>query len=302
MVCFATTSLRAFAAPTTLGGTGRHFQTAFAPSSAFPKYSLHFQLQPRARIGSCLHGKSSTLVVRASWGADVEFNSARILETSKAADNLHRLLIDIGPTAAASYTTPGQFLQAKVNDSKPGFFAIASPPDTNNAGVVELLVKDQGGTAELLCRSAAGDEIQVSVPMGKGFRLNAIPPETHPNVYLFATGSGISPIKAVIESGALNAPKRESCVLYFGVRSMAAMPYADELHAWATECGVKVVPVFSEEGKGYVQDAFVRDGGVPAGAGASVAALLCGQKGMAEAVTATLTESGVAKESILTNF
>ena len=51
---------------------------------------------------------------------------------------------------------------------------------------------------------------------------------------------------------------------------------------------------------GYVQDALLADG-VPSPANS--AALLCGMKPMAEAVTAALTEAGVPAEGrILTNF
>ena len=166
----------------------------------------------------------------------------------------------------------------QVGDSKPGFFAIASGPDEarNNAGSVELLIKDQpGSTAEMLCKAKAGgyplhiqgrpgpgpaisgswccwavswagaaalpqlrlrrapscrqgrprccaapphwaplrrsnpsphslpllslspsgDEVLVSAPMGKGFPVDRVPPASHPTLLLFATGSGISPIK-----------------------------------------------------------------------------------------------------------
>ena len=45
----------------------------------------------------------------------------------------------------------------QVGDSKPGFYAIASPPDPNNAGLVELLIKSvPGTTAEILAGSSAG--------------------------------------------------------------------------------------------------------------------------------------------------
>lgn len=155
----------------------------------------------------------------------------------------------------------------QVGESKPGFFAIASAPDPNNAGVVELLIKEQpGSTAELLCQAKAGgwgragrwvgwqrpvlqdfgwvrwrqgvspgcvhctaavslaqnacpelgrgytwampfmsfspkstglagDEVLVSPVMGKGFPVDRVPPATHPTLLLFATGSGVSPIK-----------------------------------------------------------------------------------------------------------
>lgn len=98
-------------------------------------------------------------IVRASWGADVTFGDAQILETGKIADNLHRILVDIGAAGAAGYTKPGQFIQAKLDDAKPGFFAIASPPDANNAGVVELLIKSSGGAAELLCAAKEGEQL-----------------------------------------------------------------------------------------------------------------------------------------------
>ncbi len=44
--------------------------------------------------------------------------------------------------------------QVRVGESKPGFFAIASPPDPNNQGVVELLVKPVPDTASQLIADA----------------------------------------------------------------------------------------------------------------------------------------------------
>jgi hypothetical protein len=74
----------------------------------------------------------------------VQFSSARVLETEPAAEQLQRLLVDVGEDVAAGYRVPGQFVQAKAGEEgKAGFFAIASPPDTNNAGVIELLIKAQ---------------------------------------------------------------------------------------------------------------------------------------------------------------
>lgn len=244
---------------------------------------------------------SLATLLRAQWGAEVAFTDAQILETGKAADNLHRLIIDLGPAAAAAYTTPGQFVQAKTAaDGKAGFFALASAPDPNNAGVVELLIKPAGEAAEALCAAPAGAAVLASAPMGKGFRVEAIPPADFGRVYLFATGSGISPIKALIESGRLDARARAGeVVLYYGARTSEAMAYADRLAAWEADHGVRVVPVYSQSGGGYVQDAFAAAGG--GGDGAGVAAVLCGQKGMVEAVKEALG-AGVAPEAILLNF
>lgn len=55
-------------------------------------------------------------------------------------------------------------------DAKPGFFAIASPPDVNNQGVLELLVKKvPGGAAEALCGLQAGSQLLVSPVQVRGF-------------------------------------------------------------------------------------------------------------------------------------
>jgi hypothetical protein len=51
-------------------------------------------------------------------------------------------------------------------EGKPGFFAIASPPDVNNQGVLELLVKRQpGSAADAICDLAEGSELKVSPVM-----------------------------------------------------------------------------------------------------------------------------------------
>ncbi|GAB4823535.1 hypothetical protein N2152v2_010581 [Parachlorella kessleri] len=221
--------------------------------------------------------------VRAAWGADVQFTPAKVLERQQAATLLHTVQIDLGPLAEG-YTQPGQFVQVKVGDSKPGFFAIASPPDPNNAGVVELLIKDQpGSTAELLCKAQPGDEVLVSPVMGKGFPVSRVPPGSHPTLLLFATGSGVSPIRALLESEeALQAAQRSEVRLYYGARTPEAMAYRERVAEWEA-AGVKVVPVYSEKGEGYVQDVFSKENGIEDWSG--VAAVLCGHKGMCEAIT-----------------
>jgi ferredoxin-NADP reductase len=55
-------------------------------------------------------------------------------------------------------------------------------------------------------------------------------------------GSGISPIKALIESGDLEADKRSDVRLYYGTRDAAHTAYADRIPAWE-KAGVKVIQV-----------------------------------------------------------
>lgn len=70
---------------------------------------------------------------------------------------LHKLKLSIGKLADG-YKKAGQFVQVKIGDSKPGFFAIASPPDSNSDGLIEVLIKDggEGSTANLLCNISTG--------------------------------------------------------------------------------------------------------------------------------------------------
>ena len=87
--------------------------------------------------------------------------------------------------------------------------------------------------------------------------------------------------------------------LYYGARSAAHVAFAERLEAWE-RAGVTVTRVFSGDGGKYVQDVFGAAGGKLDGA--HTAAVLVGQKGMAEALTAALTAAGVPRERILSNF
>ena len=142
-----------------------------------------------------------------------------------------------------------------------------------------------------------GDTIWISQPMGQGFRLESVPPADDPSILLFATGSGISPIRALIESGALRG--RRSVRLYYGARTPEHMAFAGSIAAWGARHGVSVVPVFSSQGAGYVQHVFARDEDAAAGA-AGTAAVLCGRREMTQEVTEILKGRGV--DAILLNY
>ncbi|KAK8299833.1 hypothetical protein V6Z12_D05G347600 [Gossypium hirsutum] len=207
-----------------------------------------------------------------------------------AAESLFHISIDVSssPDLAASHTLPGQYLQLRLPDvEKPSFLAIASPPSlAASSGAFEFLVKSvAGSTAELLCGLKKGDVVELSQAMGNGFNIDKIdPPEDYPTVLIFATGSGISPIRSLIESG-FGADKRSDVRLYYGARNLRRMAYQDRFKEWESS-GVKVVPVLSQPDdswtgeSGYVQAAFSRAKQIhsPKGTGA----VLCGQRQMTE--------------------
>ncbi|KAG5531553.1 hypothetical protein RHGRI_026231 [Rhododendron griersonianum] len=229
-----------------------------------------------------------------------------------AADYLFHVTIDVSdtPDVAASHTHAGQYLQLRLPDAenaKPSFLAVASPPSFSAArGEFEFLVKSvAGSTAELLCGLRRGDVVEVTQVMGRGFDVERIsPPEEYSTVLIFATGSGISPIRSLIESG-FSANKRPDVRLYYGARNLQRMAYQDRFKEWESS-GVKIVPVLSQPDdnwtgeRGYVQAAFARAKEIlsPQATGA----VLCGQKQMSEEVVSLLVAEGVSSEKILKNF
>ncbi|XP_058088344.1 fruit protein pKIWI502-like isoform X2 [Magnolia sinica] len=209
---------------------------------------------------------------------------------SPAAESLFHVSIDVSdsPDLAASHSRPGQYLQLRVPDAaKPAFLAIASPPSlAASKGEFEFLVKTvAGSTAELLCGLQKGDVVELSPVMGKGFDVDAISqPELFQTVLIFATGSGISPIRSLIETG-FNADKRSDVRLYYGARNLQRMAYQDRFKDWESS-GVRIVPVLSQPDdrwkgeSGYVQVAFARAKQISNPL--STGAVLCGHKQMTE--------------------
>ncbi|KAL6351079.1 hypothetical protein AAG906_031665 [Vitis piasezkii] len=227
-----------------------------------------------------------------------------------AADSLFHVTIDVSdsPDILSSHSSAGQYLQLRLPDfAKPSFLAIASPPSLAAArGEFEFLVKSvPGSTAELLCGLKKGDVVELTPAMGRGFDIDRIsPPEDYHTVLIFATGSGISPIRSLIESG-FSADKRSDVRLYYGARNLQRMAYQDRFKDWEST-GVKIVPVLSQPDNswtgetGYVQAAFARAKKIYSPQ--STGAVLCGQGQMTEEVTSILVTDGVSSEKILKNF
>lgn len=240
------------------------------------------------------------------WGDDIEFKSAKVISNDAAATGMRSITVEASNDIIGPYTVPGQFVQIKETDeSKAGFYAIASAPGAT-PGVCEFLVKESEGNDwspgnQWLCSAEVGAELIMSPAMGGGFKVDEKLGDVN-DVLLFAAGSGISPIRAAIESGKLDG---KDVKLYYGARSPALMAYTEKFPDWEA-AGVTVVPVLSQaddawEGRtGYVQAALAEDG--VAGDAAATGALMCGMKEMAEDVKAALSEAGVDEDKVLTNF
>lgn len=281
----------------------QHQQVQHAPA---------FILQ-KENVATISHHRQNHHVLFMGWGPDPIWSTATVKSNVEAckSGSCVTVVLDIPPETAEEYKVPGQYVQMRLNeDTKPLFLAIASPPDAENAQF-EFLIKKTDGN-EWITSAKPNTKVEISQVLGGGFPMEEnlegfkydFPTQ---NILLFAAGSGIAPIKAAMESGQLKVEGSaggRTARLYYGVQNPDELCFVDLFGDWE-KAGYQIVPVLSQppndwEGRsGYVQIALEEDGvPIPRNSGA----LLCGMKGMAEAVTDILTKAGVFEGRILTNF
>lgn len=137
----------------------------------------------------------------------------------------------------------------KKGDTKAAFLSIASPPDRRT--VLSFLVKESA-PHEFILGSKEGDIVDLSAPQGRGFEIQEYFEKYKAdfpvnNVLMVACGSGLAPIAAAIESGALGLGEARytsifarRAQLYIGARSPAHLPFADKYARWE-ELGIEVM-------------------------------------------------------------
>jgi NAD(P)H-flavin reductase len=273
--------------------------------------SSAFTVHPQHGLATAFGTTTSATSLYMGWGPDPIWTASEIesLQIGNMSKDSSKVTVTVSPETAAEFKIPGQYVQVRPNeDTKPLFLAISSPPDAENASF-EFLIKKTDDNTWISDRESLASGIEVSQVLGGGFPMKEeleslkydFPCQ---NVLLFAAGSGIAPIRSAIESGELQTTGARTARLYYGVRTENDLCFVDQFPAWE-KAGVEVVPVLSQPSEswkgrtGYVQNALEEDGvPVPRNTGA----LMCGMKGMAEAVTDVLTKSGVFEGRILTNF
>lgn len=208
------------------------------------------------------------------------------------------MTLGVGPQLRESHLLAGQFVEVRLpGEEAAGFFAIANAPD---GSTIELLIKRGEGLPERLASLQQGAAVETTAAMGKGFPIDE---SGGRDILLFATGSGIAPIRAVLQRIAANRGRYQAVELFYGVRSEDEFPYVDEF-AQLEERGIGVHRVISQRNEsdrayaGYVQERF-RAALPPVG---NAVAFLCGQEGMIQGVTEALLEAGLPSDRIHLNL
>jgi len=192
---------------------------------------------------------------------------------------------------------PGQYLNFKVADKTYRSYSIACIKNDNK---FELLIdtKPQGPGSKYFENIKAGDTAIFMGPFGT-FVLNE--PDNNTEILFFATGSGITPLKSMIDSAIFERHLKNKIKLYFGFTSDSEIFWQDYFEDLA-----KKFPNFSVEYaiftpsknwkgfKGYITDLFKRDYQTCH----PVSAYLCGHPAMMESVTKLLLEKGCSNDKI----
>jgi NAD(P)H-flavin reductase/ferredoxin len=234
--------------------------------------------------------------------------AGQAVEQSEAViEGLDRLTSDIMAlrlrTPAPLRYLAGQYAELARNGSD-GWrhYSFATPPGAAGTDRPAFYVRHVAGgefSGWLFGAAAVGDALTLRAPYGDFWlRASAAP------ILAIAGGSGLGPVKAMLEQARLDKIPRDATVV-FGVRSQADLYALDELASLARgwSCRLDLHPVLSAEpegsdwrgARGTVRDflaAFPRD------ALARHHAYLCGPPAMIDTALPVLTGAGIATADI----
>ncbi len=203
-----------------------------------------------------------------------------------------------GTSLPGAYQTPGQYVKLAIEGGVPRSYAIASPPGRDD---LELLLKVPEEQVAPLLALGPEDRVSVSGPFGAGFPLAKA---QGMSLLLFAVGSGIAPLRAVVEHLLPMQTHVRNISLLYGVREVSELAFASRFGQWVGH-GVQVVPVVSRprvgtwDGKtGHVQQHLPKVLDHPS----TTVAFVCGLPAMERDVAAQLLQRGVGPEQIFRNW
>jgi len=232
--------------------------------------------------------------------ASAPFERVPVLEAGDESPTLRAIRVDLGPLARA-HAVPGQVVKVRATSGE-AYFALASAPSPD--GRADLLVKRGGRIAdEVVAAAAPGATLELTAPFGKGFPVGEAEGR---DVLLFAAGSGIAPIRALVQHLVRH---REACgriTLFYGQRRGGDFAYRREHLDWERH-GVRVVlcPSGADDAwqgvRGRVQEVArsLAFGGAPP---VDSVAFVCGMSAMVNDVRATLAGAGVPPQAVHLNF
>jgi NAD(P)H-flavin reductase len=210
--------------------------------------------------------------------------------------------IALPPSLAREHARPGQVVKIRAEGVGEGFFALASAP--GEGAIAELLLKRGGKVADAAIAAAVpGGTLAITRPFGNGFPVEDAEGR---DVLLFAAGSAIGPIRALVQHLAFHRNRFGRVTLFYGQRHGAEFAYRAEHLDWERR-GIRVVLCPSREDdawqglRGRVQEVArsLAFGGAPPG---DAVAFVAGMTAMVEDVRNTLAGAGIPPGRVHANF
>lgn len=214
---------------------------------------------------------------------------------------LRGVRLALPPELARAHVRPGQVVKIRTEPGE-GFFALASAPSDD--GIVDLLLKRGGKVVDAAVAAArVGGALALTPPFGNGFPFEEA---LGRDVLLFAAGSGIAPVRALVQHLVGRRDDYRRVTLFYGQRHGAEFAYRDEHVAWERG-GVRVVlcPSQADDAwtgvRGRVQEVArsLAFGGTPP---EETVAFVSGMTAMVEDVRRTLAQAGIPPARVHANF
>lgn len=204
--------------------------------------------------------------------------------------------------ASGSASAAGSSGSAGVAEASGSASSAGSSGSAGASGVARVAGASGAVSAAGAPAAESAQALRTQGIRGAGFALAA---QAGRDLLLVAAGSGIAPLRAVLQRLLRQRQQFGHVALYYGERTESDFAYRGELEALRA-AGVAVELVLSRPsagwrgGVGYVQDQLRAL--PPPWLGPGTVALLCGQSGMISEVTALLAAHRVPPSQILMNY
>ncbi len=222
-------------------------------------------------------------------------SSTTVRENAPAGTDQVRLVLDPPAGFLDAYVRPGQYCELGLPGGKRAQYALLSAPHERMLAFLVKATSEPGMSLTQLGESAA---VEVTPPSGRGFDLDDA---SGKNLVFVATGTGIAPIRAAIETALRRRGDYGAMTLYYGVRDDRFVSVVRALARWE-RAGVTIRvhhsrPTDAREPGVYVQHLVAEDAPDPA----RTRFVVAGQTALVDAVVAYVIELGGDARGVLQN-
>ena len=187
----------------------------------------------------------------------------RVEKTQRMADDVMVLYLK-PPSSERMQFLAGQYINVLAKEGRPHSFSLGNAPHDDELLQLHIrLIPGGAFTRHVFTQMKERDILRIKGPLGTFFlREDSAKP-----AILIASGTGIAPVKAIIEHALYTGLKRPMHV-YWGTRKLADLYLLDLMRQWEAR-GIRFTPVLSEalaadhwQGKtGFVHQAVMEDYG-----------------------------------------